>query len=98
MQPPSSTRRRVIIVYWKGKENSCFEAFSSLRLFCELHPAYSYHTLNNYLSRRKVHFEDEYLRIERKKIIQSSVVRKTEQGPALTLERVVRKFPMHQAI
>jgi hypothetical protein len=39
--------------------------FSSLKNFCASHPDFSYHTLNNYLSKKKVPFETGEIKIER---------------------------------
>lgn len=71
MPLPKPVSRRVIMVHWKDKAEP-FEIFSNLKLFCLLHPRYSYNTLNNYLSKNKVPFENERIRVERK-VVKSSV-------------------------
>jgi hypothetical protein len=60
--------RRVVIVQWKDRKENVFEIFSNLKILCSSYPAYNYNTLNNYLSKRKVAFENENVRIERKVI------------------------------
>lgn len=60
--------RRVILVYWKKLESNNIEVFSSLKNFCDSHPSYSYHTLNNYLSKKKTAYENGEIRVERKHV------------------------------
>ena len=60
--------RRVILVHWKKLESNNLEVFSSLKNFCDSHPGYSYNTLNNYLSKKKIAYENEEVRLERKPI------------------------------
>lgn len=60
--------RRVILVYWKKLESNNTEVFSSLKNFCNSHPSYSYHTLNNYLSKKKTAYENGEIRVERKHV------------------------------
>ncbi len=61
--------RRVVVVYWKHNRLKPFEVYSNLRNFSLAHPEYSYNTLNNYLSKKKLPFETEDVRIERKHVI-----------------------------
>jgi hypothetical protein len=61
--------RRVVIVHWKTNALQPFEVYSYLKNFCLSHPLYPYNTLNNYLSKKRIPFENEILRIERKLII-----------------------------
>jgi hypothetical protein len=77
--------RRVVLVHWKNKTSDAFDVFSNLRNFCLAYPAYSYNTLNNYLSKQKIAYENEEVRIERKNIIS------TIAQPAFKLFPVVRK-------
>ncbi len=63
-----SAGRRVVLVYWKSKTTDAFEVFSNLKIFCEQYPVYSYNTLNNYLSKQKIAYENEQVHVERKKI------------------------------
>ncbi len=92
----TSSHKRVVVVYWKKNALQPFEVFSNLKNFCLSYPAFNYNTINNYLSKRKVHFENEEARIERKTVInrpQAVVL------PALNrlIQPVVRKVPMKQA-
>ena len=61
--------RRVVLVHWKQNRLKPFEVYSNLRNFSLAHPEYSYDTLNNYLSKKKLPFENEVVRVERKHII-----------------------------
>ncbi|MEO7922436.1 MAG: hypothetical protein ABIR30_02075 [Chitinophagaceae bacterium] len=58
--------KRVIVAIWKDRAENSFEVFSNLKLFCASYPDYSYNTLNNYLSKSKVAYENDKMRIERK--------------------------------
>jgi hypothetical protein len=61
--------RRVVLVHWKQNRLKPFEVYSNLKNFSLAHPEYSYDTLNNYLSKKKLPFETEEVRVERKHII-----------------------------
>lgn len=61
--------KRIVLVHWK-KQNST-EVFSNLKNFCLSYPAYSYNTLNNYLGKGRIPYENETIRIERKEILSS---------------------------
>lgn len=65
--------RRVVLVYWKERREDAFEIFSNLKIFCISYPAYNYNTLNNYLSKRKIPYANETVRIERKPIISTAI-------------------------
>ncbi|KQS41002.1 hypothetical protein [Pedobacter sp. Leaf194] len=60
---------RVILVQWKRFTGLEFDVFSSLKNFCDSYPDYSYHTISNYLSKKKEPFENDQIRIERKPIL-----------------------------
>lgn len=60
---------RVIVAYWKNKPDSPIEVFSSLKNFCLTYPAYNYNTLNNYLGKKRIPYENLRVRIERKTIL-----------------------------
>lgn len=62
--------KRVIVVHWKRFASTDIEVFSSLKGFCDSYPAYNYHTMNNYLSKKKVPFENDEIKIERRPLIQ----------------------------
>jgi hypothetical protein len=59
--------KRVVLVRWKDTNE--VELFSNLKNFCLSYPQYNYNTLNNYLSKEKVAYENEGVRVERKSII-----------------------------
>jgi hypothetical protein len=61
--------RRVVIVHWKQNRLKPFEVYSNLKNFSLAHPEYSYDTLNNYLGKKGLPFENEEVRVERKHII-----------------------------
>jgi len=60
--------KRVVVINWKDKQENPFEVFSNLKILCESYPAYNYNTLNNYLSKNKIPYENEEVRIERKMV------------------------------
>jgi len=62
--------KRVIVVHWKRFASTDIDVFSSLKGFCDSYPTYNYHTLNNYLSKKKVPFENDEIKIERHALIQ----------------------------
>lgn len=57
--------KRVVVVQWKRFAGTDINVFSSLKGFCDSYPAYNYHTLNNYLSKKKIPFENSDIKIER---------------------------------
>lgn len=61
-------RNRAVILSWKEKGENRIELFSNLTNLCLSYPQFNYNTLNNYLSKRKIAFENELVRIERKPI------------------------------
>jgi len=58
--------KRVVVIYWKLRPESPLEVFSNLKILCESYPVYNYNTLNNYLSKNKMPYENDEVRIERK--------------------------------
>lgn len=56
-----------------------FQVFSNLKNFCATYPRYNYNTLNNYLSKNKIAYENEQVRVERKSIITNVLNDKAEQ-------------------
>ncbi len=87
------SQKRVVLVYWKKNIYKPFEVFSNLKNFCLSYPAFNYNTINNYLSKRKVHYENEEARIERK-IIFNRPQKHLQTSPGRLIEPVVRKVPM----
>ncbi|SEA27616.1 hypothetical protein [Pedobacter hartonius] len=61
--------KRVVIVFWKNNIENPFEVFSNLKNFCLSYPQFNYNTVSNYLSKAKVAYENQEIRIERKNII-----------------------------
>ncbi|KEQ28080.1 hypothetical protein [Pedobacter antarcticus] len=61
--------KRVIVVFWKNNTENPFEVFSNLKNFCLSYPQFNYNTISNYLSKAKVAYENQEIRIERKNII-----------------------------
>ncbi|RNL55271.1 hypothetical protein D7004_04985 [Pedobacter jejuensis] len=64
-----SRQARVVLVQWKRFTGIELDVFSSLRNFCDSYPDYSYHTISNYLSKKKEPFENDQIRIERKPVL-----------------------------
>lgn len=75
---------RVVILNWKSRIDNSLEIFSTLKLLCESYPKYSYNTMNNYLSKKKLVYEDDEVRIERKVVNTTSI-------PARKIELVGKK-------
>ena len=59
----ASVPRSVILITWKDSGNQV--AYSSLRGFVADHSEYSEHTINNYISRQKIPFEDDKMKLEK---------------------------------
>ncbi len=51
---------------WKAQAENPIEVYSNLKILCESHPMFNYNTLNNYLSKSKIPYENDVVRIERK--------------------------------
>jgi len=69
MEPLNIQERRVIVVFWKNNVENPFEVFSNLKNFCLSYPQFNYNTISNYLSKAKIAYENQEIRIERKNII-----------------------------
>jgi len=69
MEPLSIQGKRVIVVFWKNNIANPFEIFSNLKNFCLSYPQFNYNTISNYLSKAKIAYENQEIRIERKNII-----------------------------
>ncbi|WP_411273185.1 hypothetical protein [Daejeonella sp.] len=83
--------KRVIVAYWKNHPANAIEIFSSLKNFCLSYQDYNYNTLSNYLSKAKVPYETENVRVERKNIFSQPKV------PARKITAVVRKVALKEA-
>jgi hypothetical protein len=86
--------RRVVLVHWKDRREEAFQVFSNLKIFTATYPVYSYHTLNNYLSKQREAFEDETVKVERKGLITKALVTAQVRGDGFKMERVVKKVAM----
>lgn len=62
--------KKVIVVHWKRFGGTVVDVFSNLKGFCDSYSAYNYRTLNNHLSKNKIPFENDEIRIERQPLIQ----------------------------
>lgn len=65
----NEVNKRVVIVHWKRFAGTDIDVFSSLKGFCDSYPSFNYHTLNNYLSKKKIPFENDEVRIERQPLL-----------------------------
>lgn len=81
--------KRVIVLNWKQQTDSPIEIFSNLKLLCESYPVYNYNTLNNYLSKKKVPYENDDVRIERKVVHTTAI-------PLRRMAMVVKRVNMRQ--
>ena len=79
--------KRIVVINWKEKADKPLQAFSNLKLLCETYPQYNYNTLNNYLSKNKIAYENEDVRIERLTV-------NTEVIPKRKIAMVVNRVPM----
>jgi len=69
METRESQEKRVIVVFWKNNTEHPFEVFSNLKNFCLSYTQFNYNTISNYLSKAKVAYENQEIRIERKSVI-----------------------------
>lgn len=67
----SEINKRVVVVHWKRFAGTDIDVFSSLKNFCDSYPEFNYHTLNNYLSKKKVPFENDEIKIVRQPLLTS---------------------------
>jgi len=81
--------KRVVVINWKERRENPFEVFSNLKILCESYPAYNYNTLNNYLSKNKIPYENDEVRIERK-MVQTTPVSKRK------IAMIVRRVKMRE--
>lgn len=89
--PDKNKNKRVIVAYWKNNSGNPIEVFSSLKNFCLSYQDYNYNTLSNYLSKAKVPYETEKVRVERKNIFLQP------KGPERKIMAVVRKVALKEA-
>jgi hypothetical protein len=75
--------KRVVVVYWKNQPENPIEVFSSLKNFCLSYLEYNYNTLSNYLSKAKVPYETDKVRLERKNIFLKPKIQERKILPIL---------------
>lgn len=85
--------RRVIVINWKDRTDNPFEIFSNLKLLSESYPDYNYNTLNNYLSKNKMAYENDKVRIERK-VVHTAAIPATIPGRKMVM--VAKKVNMRK--
>jgi hypothetical protein len=89
-------KKRVVLVHWKNKPENPYEVFSNLKNFCLSYPDYNYNTLNNYLSKGKIPFDNQDIHIERKNVILKPKP-EIPQTKNRIIVPVIRKVFLHQA-
>lgn len=89
--PSVNQNKRVVVVYWKNHTENPIEVFSSLKNFCLSYLEYNYNTLSNYLSKAKVPYETDKLRVERKIIFLQPKIQVRKIMP------IIRKVELKQA-
>ena len=94
MLSSSTVNKRVVVLFWKCRTENPFEIFSNLKNLCLSYPQYNYNTLNNYLSKEKVPYENDIVRIERKNVILKPI--ETERSPARKIIPVVRQVKLKE--
>lgn len=87
----ANQNKRVVVVYWKNQSENPIEVFSSLKNFCLSYLEYNYNTLSNYLSKAKVPYETDRVRVERKNIFLQPKIQSRKIIP------VVRKVQLKEA-
>ncbi|MBV8391145.1 MAG: hypothetical protein JO080_15170 [Mucilaginibacter sp.] len=65
----NEVNKRVVVVQWKRFAGTDIDVFSSLKNFCDSYPEFNYHTLSNYLSKKKVPFENDEVKIARQPLL-----------------------------
>ena len=96
MHPKPDPGKRVVLVYWKDYRTPAFEIFSNLKNFCLSYPDYNYNTLNNYLSKLKIPYDKQDVRVERMEVILKPKRTETSDWNR-EIFRVVRKVKMKNA-
>jgi len=86
---------RTVLIHWK-KQNET-EIFSNLKYFCLSYPQYNYNTLNNYLSKEKIPYENETIRVERKHVITKPRLPVREVISKRSIVPVLRRVPLKEA-
>lgn len=84
-------------MHWKNQAGRPFEVFSNLKNFCLSYPEYNYNTLNNYLSKGKVPFENKDVRVERKNVFSQPKQAVSLARTGRMIVPVVRKVSLKDA-
>ena len=95
MSEAALRKKRIVLVHWK--EQNEVEIFSNLRYFCISYPQYNYNTLNNYLSKEKIPYENEIVRVERKEIIGKPKSPIAPDANARSIAPILRRVRMNEA-
>jgi effector-binding domain-containing protein len=90
------SKKRVVVVQWKTKPENPFEVFSSLKNFCLSYQGYNYNTISNYLSKRKIAYDNPQIRIERKDVFQKPKPKVTLENQR-TIIPITRKVKVKEA-
>ncbi|WP_207422833.1 hypothetical protein [Desertivirga brevis] len=90
----ANSEKRVVVVIWKNKQET--EVFSNLKNFCLSYPQYNYNTLSNYLSKEKIAYENDFVKVERKVIV-SKVKPQSQVVKVRAIAPVVRKVALKDA-
>ena len=88
-------QKRVVVIYWKHRGDNPIEVYSSLKNFCLTYKEYNYNTLSHYLGKRKVAFDNDKVRIERKQVILKPAT--IPEAKVRSIVPVVRKVAMKEA-
>lgn len=92
MEMTEVKNKRIVLVHWKKQNDT--EVFSNLKNFCLSYPQYNYNTLNNYLGKGRIPYENETIRVERKEILASpkpAAFSSDKRGLMPVLRRVIMK-------
>lgn len=95
MSKAISKSKRIVLVHWKKQSN--VEVFSNLKYFCLSYPQFNYNTLNNYLSKEKIAYENDIVRVERKDIIAKPKSASTPVVNTRSIVPVLRRVHMKEA-
>jgi hypothetical protein len=89
----SNASKRVVVVHWKNRTEKSIEVFSSLKNFSLSYKDYNYNTLNNYLGKKKIPFDNHIVRVERQYVF----LKPKPQVAELQIQPVVRKVALSKA-
>lgn len=89
----TNANKRVVVVHWKKRAEKAIEVFSSLKNFCLSYTDYNYNTLNNYLGKNKIAFDNDIVRVERQYVFLKPKPLVAERQ----IQPVVRRVALHKA-